>query len=138
MPVTFQILPERGLVYVRYQGFVKLADTAEVFARYTAHPDYAPGHKQLVDLGAVTGIESDFAKLLELQARKADAFLPVGLQTMLVYYAPTETSRRMAGMIRRSWSEVPWVVPVVAETEAAALEILGQRERRIADMLQTV
>ncbi|RBI85134.1 hypothetical protein DRV85_10805 [Rhodosalinus halophilus] len=137
MPVSFQILPVRGLVYVRYEGFARIAESAELFARYMAHPDFAPGQKQLVDLAGVTGIEADFPKLLGLQARKAEAFLPGGVQTMIVYHAPGAVSRRMAEMVRRSWSEIPSVVPVVVESEVEALEVLGLRERRFAEILQT-
>jgi hypothetical protein len=138
MPVTFRILPRRGLVYVRYEGFAQLAETAEVFGRYMTHPDYAPGQKQIVDLAAVTAIEQDFARLLALQARKAEAFMPGGVQTVIVYHAPTAISRRMAEMVRRSWADVPNVVPVVVETEAEALSVLGQPETCFADLLQKV
>ena len=60
MPASFRILPERGLVYVQYSGFIRLADTQRLIQAYLAHPDRHPGQKQLVDLAAVTGFEQDF------------------------------------------------------------------------------
>ena len=103
-----------------------------------AHPDYAPGQKHGVDLAAVTGIELDFARLPVLQARKADAVMPGGAQTVIVYHAPTAISRRMAEMVRRSWADVASVVPVVVETEAEALRVPGESETCFADLLQAV
>ena len=103
-----------------------------------ARPDYAPGQKHVVDLAAVTGIELDFARLPALQARKADAVMPGGAQTVIVYHAPTAMSRRMAEMVRRSWADVPSAVPVVGETEAEALRVPGEPETCFADLLQAV
>ncbi|MCA0871991.1 hypothetical protein LCL97_14220 [Seohaeicola saemankumensis] len=135
MPVSFRILPNRGLVYVRYEGFAKLDDSFAAFAEYAQHPDRKPGQKQLVDLEQITGMEKDYAKLMALQAAKADTYVEGGAQTLLVYYAPNELSYGMARMILRSWEPIRSVVPVIQQTEAGALEILGQREHSFAEML---
>lgn len=138
MPISFRILPRRGLVYVRYEGHVDFSDTAHAFGAYMQHPDMRPGQKQLVDLARVTGWDRDFAALLKLQAQKADAFTGAGHEVHLVYYAPSERSLPMARMVMRSWEDVPGVIPLIAETEADALEVLGQPERTFDAMLQRV
>lgn len=37
MAVTFRILPDRGLVYVRYADFAGLEESFRLFAAYTQH-----------------------------------------------------------------------------------------------------
>jgi hypothetical protein len=136
MPVSFKIFRDRGLVYVKYEGFALLDESARTFAAYAAHPEFRPGQKQLVDLAGVTGIEKDYVKLFALQARKADVFLGSGAQTLLVYYAPTPVSFAMAESVLRSWEPSGAVIPLVQQDEAEALEILGQPERSFEELLQ--
>ena len=138
MPVWFRILPARGLSYVRYEGVVRFAETGEAIAAYMRDPEMRPGQNQLIDLGSVTDWDRDFAELLRLQAIKADAFLGAGHEVHFVYYAPTARTLPMARMVLRSWEDVPGVIPLIAETEADALEVLGQPERTFDALLQRV
>lgn len=136
MPVSFRILPERGLVFVRYTGFALLDESNEVFGQYAAHPDFRPGQKQLVDLSGVTGVETDYVKLFALQAKKADVFLGTGAQTLLVYFAPTPIAMDLAESVIRSWEPSGAVIPLIQEDEQEALKLLGQPERSFEDLLQ--
>jgi len=136
VPATFRILPERGLVYVQYTGFVRIDETRQLIATYLKHPDRHPGQKQLVDLSGVTGFEQDFVRLMALQAAKAAIFSPdARTQTLMVYFAPTEVSYAMARLILRSWNGVTHVIATAQRHEAEALDILGQPERRLEDLL---
>lgn len=135
MPASFRILPDRGLVYVRYHGHATAQDGLDAFRAYMAHPDCRPGLKQLVDLSAVTDIEQDFTQLLKLQAVKADQFVTEGPQTLIVYFAPGEMPNRMAMQIIRSWEGQSHVVPRVLTDEAECLAVLGLAEARLADLL---
>ena len=136
MPVWFRILPARGLSYVRYEGVVRFAETGEAIAAYMRDPEMRPGQNQLIDLGSVTDWDRDFATLLKLQAAKADIFVGSRQETMLVYYAPTPHSQKMARMVMRSWEDIPGIIPLVQETEAGALNLLAQPETTFAEMLQ--
>lgn len=136
MPVTFHILPARGLVYVRYEGHALLEETMIAFGRYMQHPDARRGQKQLVDLSAVTGIERDYTKLMAVQARKADQFVGDGVQTLIVYLAPGRLALELAHMAVKSWDSFESVVPLVQEDEAQALSLLGQPETRVTDLLE--
>lgn len=136
MPVTFQILPDRGLVYVRYQGPARLDETMEAFGRYMQHPDARPWQKHLVDLSAVTDIERDYAKLMAVQARKADQFLPGKSEVLMVYYAPTRIAREIAHMVLKSWETFDAVVARVQSSERDALSLLGLPETRFSDLLE--
>lgn len=136
MPASFTILPERGLVYVHYSGFVTIGDTHDAIADYMRHPASRPGQMQLVDLSDVTGFEDDIVELIKLQAGKADLFRPAdGIQTLLVYYAPHDEGFAMAKLILRSWQGVTSVMATIQRHEAEALDILGQPERRMHDLL---
>lgn len=136
MSVSFHIFPDRGLVYVHYAGFARLDDTMAAFAAYAAHPDTRRGQKQLVDLSAVTGYEQDFTKLMHVQAQKAGVFTDDGIQTLMVYFAPTPLSRDLARLVLRSWEPFDSVIALIQEDEAQSLELLGQPERSFADLLQ--
>ena len=128
MPLSYRIYPDIGLVYVRYSDHADISETFEVFARYMADPEFRSGQKQLVDLSAVTSFDKDYAALLALQARKAEAFLR-GPETIIVYYAPTRATREFASLAMRSWEELDAIVAVVQDTEAGALEVLGLAEK---------
>ena len=136
MSIRFQILPSRGLVYVRYEGTARVVDSFAAFMDYAQHPDFRPGQKQLVDLSRVTDFENDFAKLMDLQAVKAQAFMQDQTETLLVYFAPGEVTWRMARLAANSWGVVPQVIPRVIRDEAEALAVLGCPERTISALLQ--
>ncbi|GGD34058.1 hypothetical protein [Sinisalibacter lacisalsi] len=130
-----RILPEIGLVYVRYSSWMSIDESGAAFAEYLAHPDFRLGQKQLIDLTEVTEWDRDFTKLLALQARKADVFHQPPHSTLLAMIAPTPKARTLANWVSRSWDQVDTVAYLVAETEAEALELLGIRAERIDELL---
>jgi hypothetical protein len=135
MSLSFRILPDRGLVYVRYFGHVMIADSMTAFADYMRHPDSRPGQKHLVDLSAVTGFEKDFTRILELQALKTEHFVGQPMETLLAYYAPSAEAQQMAALVLRSWEGTDHIVARVLLTEAETLAVLGLSETRIDDLL---
>ena len=124
MSVSYHIHLHLGLVYIRYSGFAVLQDSFEAVGRYLQDPDFRPGQKQLIDLSMVTDFEKDYAKLFELQAKKAEALLH-GTESLFVYYAPTNETQSMAQLICRSWNDIAAVVPVVVATPHEASSVLG-------------
>lgn len=136
MPVSFHIFKERGLVYVRYEGFATPDESLTAFGEYAQHPDCRPGQKQIVDFSKVTGFSNDFVKLMELQANKAEVFMGHGEETLIVYLATNEMTLTMARTVEKSWEPFPSVVPIVLQNEADSLALLGQPERSFADLLQ--
>lgn len=133
MPVTYRIYEDIGLVHVRYEGKALLQESFEAVGRYLRDPGFRPGQKQLVDLSGVTAFEEDYARLMALQAKKAEAFFE-GPENLIVYLAPTEITRTMARIVVRSWRDIDAVVPVVVETEAEALEVLGLADTSLDDL----
>lgn len=135
MPVTFRILPRRGVVYVRYEGLARLQDGMDAFRRYMAHPDCAPGQKHLVDLSPVTALEQDYARLMELQALKAEQFRPGDPTTLIAYIAPHAEAQKLAALASRSWAGFPQVVARTLAHEAEALALLGLAESSVSELL---
>ena len=138
MPVEFQIFPKRGLVVVRYSGFATVNDTLTATEAYISHPDYVAGQKQLVDMTDVTGFEKDYVRFMEMQARKTERLVRSDLQSLVVYIAPTAVSRDLSAMFVRSWNDIGSVVPLVQDSEAEALALLGQPEETLDILLATL
>ncbi|MEO0391323.1 MAG: hypothetical protein AAF218_10345 [Pseudomonadota bacterium] len=138
MPVTFHVLPHRGLLVVQASGHILLNDMVNATARYEAHPGFDPGQKQLVDLSAVTGFEADYPRFLAMQARKAARFDARQAQTLVVYVAPSPPAQRMATLFARTWDSVDAVVALVQHEPARALALLGQPETTLAALLRPV
>jgi len=136
MPVFFRILPERGLLYVRFEGDLTVDEATQAYAEYTRHPDMRPGQKQLLDMERVTGSTPDFTALMELHARQLDVLLSAKHEILYVYYAPAGPAQALARLAIRSWDEVPGVVALLQQTEADTLHVLGQPETAIHTMLQ--
>lgn len=135
MPVQFRIVPDRGLVVVRYSGYVTIDDTMGATHAYVADPDYAPGQKQLVDFTQVTDYEKDYVRFMMMQAAKAERFVNARIQSLVVYIAPTQVSQELSSLFIKSWDNVDAVVPMVQTSEIEALILLGQPEVSVDTLL---
>ncbi|WP_298494338.1 hypothetical protein [uncultured Maritimibacter sp.] len=139
MPGSYTILPERGLVYVRYEGYITLDEGQAMFADYTRDPLSHPGQKQLVDLSRVVDWERDFFRLMKMQAQKAGVFLhPDHPNFMMILYAPTPQTQEVGRHFVASWQGMHGIVVSLQHDEAAALAILGQPETSFAELLARV
>lgn len=134
MPLTYQIMPEINLVYVRYWGVCALADTDRVFAEYAADPQFRPDQKHLIDLKGVVEYERTFSEMAKLQARKADTLMKSKRPTIMVYYAPTRLSQTIARNVLKSWDGLGAVVGRIARDEREALDMLGIGSESFADL----
>ena len=137
MPVEFKILPKRGLVVVRYSGHAAVEDTLTATKAYVSHPEYSAGQKQLVDMSGITSFERNHVQFMKMQAEKAERLANSGLQSLVVYFAPTAVGQDLSAMFIRSWIDVDAVVPLVQHSEAEALALLGQQEKTLDILLGT-
>lgn len=137
MALTFQILPERGIVYVKYTGFLRLSESFDRLAEYRASPDYSPAQKHLVDLTEITDFERDFTKIMQLQATKIEMVANDITPTILTYYAPTKIGQAAARTALKSWEGLPHVVPLMAKTESQALSLIGAGVESLDALLQS-
>lgn len=133
MSVTFRILSHVNIVHVRYVGFAALADTITAAEACTTHPDFRPGLPHLFDLGGATGFEKDFPRFFEMQAKLAEAYLPHGVEQLIVFHAPQGAPREMAEMVRKTWEDVPQVVVRLTDRLHHALDILHLTPADLAD-----
>lgn len=134
MPVSFDIFPQRGLVIARFTGHVLLADCISSAKAYSEHPDFRPGQNQLVDFTGVTSYERDVVKMLEMMAKLPEHLLRPGFEPLIIHLAPHDIALQMANFTRRSTEEMDNMAFKIAATEAEALDILGQPERRLSDL----
>lgn len=125
MALSFRILPRRGLVYVRFSGHIRTADSAAALEAFAADPDFRYGLRQLIDLTEVTGFDADYVALLKVHAKKAEVFRPTEAETLTVYIAPGDIALRLSRHILKSWDGIPGMVHRVVRDEAQALHILG-------------
>ena len=135
MAVTFRLLPQKGIVFVRYAGRTSPAEALESFTRYTQSDEFTPGQKHLIDLSGVTDLTTDYVGLIKLEAAKAFALAGHGVQTLMAYYAPTRETLEMARLSQRCWDGIDAVVPRVFQLENAALEFLGLRETCFEELM---
>lgn len=136
MPGSYRIIPSRGLVYVRYDGHVALSEAEDIFEDFLRQPEAHPTMKQLVDLSRVTDWERDFARMMAMQAAKAEVFLGTADEFFMILYAPTRKAMEFGRLLTAPWAHVRGVLTSLQTDEAAALSILGQPEQAIADLLK--
>lgn len=134
MAVSYEIIPEIGIVYVRYWGVAEFHDTIETFARFAQDPQFSPHLKHLVDLAGVVEYDRNYPELMKLQAGKVDTLSMGAGPSYLIYYAPTRISQSMARMILKSWDGLSSIVGRMATDEGEALEMLGVPQRSFADL----
>ncbi len=128
MPGQYRIFPDRGLIYIRYEGLVTLTEAEALFAEYMAHPDAHPRMKRLFDLSRVDTWDVDFIRLMTVHAENAKAFTENGGEAFIVVYAPTKIAHDLARLITEPWAGIPGMVTSIQPDEATALTILGQAE----------
>jgi hypothetical protein len=138
MPLDFRILSQIGVVFVRYWGRADLTETMAMFEDYMRHPDYRPGQRHIVDTSGVTEVDTNYARLMAVQARVTDTFEPEAPEAMVVYFAPHELGLRMARLVTQSWQGNGQAVILTAETEAQALGLLGLKVDSFAALLAAV
>lgn len=98
-------------------------------------PDYRPGQKQLIDFSAVTGFSADYTAMMAMQARKTDAFVLPDLETLIVYFAPTPETFRIARFALQGWDSVPGVIVRVLTEPSAVSAFLGLPESSLASLV---
>jgi len=138
MPVRVDILASGGVVYVRFDGVVRMDEIGRSMRAYGSHPDFRPGQKQLVDLSRVTGIALDHTGIMSLMAEGMGTLVQPGQEMLLVFWAPTREGQAAARMVTRSWDGNAGVVTRVVTDEAEALAILGLQTTSIAALLAEV
>lgn len=135
MPITVDILSEHNLVYVRYSGVLLVSESVEAFARYATDPRARPGQRHLVDMTRLTDIDRDYPRFMQLQAMKTQTLANQGIETMMVFLATSPIGRQAAKIGMGGWTHDSGVVPIMQDSEEAALSSLGIRYTSIGAML---
>ncbi len=134
--VRLAILPEHGVLYVKYTGAITVEMGQAAYDSYVSHPDFAFGQKHLVDFSEVTDFQVNFPALMQFKAHMISEVLHTRAQTWFVYYATNELGRQICGYADATWSDVQSVVFRSAGTEQHALDILGLKHARFDTLLK--
>lgn len=135
MPVTFRILRDRNLVYIRYAGLTRVDETVRAMAACITHPDFDPRARHIVDMRAVTAFEADYPAFLAMQASATDIYHRPDHVPFFVYIAPGPVAQSMARLVIRQWQGIPDVVLRLVAAEDEALALLGIAGVTLADLL---
>ena len=138
MPLTVQIIPDHNLVYAKYDGPMRVDETEAALTEFAKHPLARPGLRHLVDLTRISEIDLDYAKFMEIQAKKTETMAGHGIETFMVYFANTPVGLHAANLGKNGWTPESGVVAIVLETEDHALTALGLPFDSIEAMLDRV
>ncbi len=136
MSVTFQIIPDSGLVYVKYGRVANVPDTRAALEEYRNSADFRAGQKHFVDMSLVQRIDYDVPEFFRLQLNKVETYFLNEAQTLIVYYAPHELAFEFARICQRSWEMFPQVACMIQQDEGEALALLGLRESSLNQLLE--
>ncbi|MFN4058845.1 MAG: hypothetical protein ACK4HW_11805 [Roseinatronobacter sp.] len=132
MGIAFRILPDLGLIAVRYEGVAQLQETMVVLSACAAHPDFHPAFRHVVDLRAVTDFERDMLGFFKMQAQAIEKFPQNILGEFpfhMVMLAPPGAPWEMADLVRRTWEGLGLTIVRVVDTPDAVVDLLGLRAK---------
>lgn len=134
MASGWMLAPGGAFFYVWHAGDVTLADGYATLQSGVASMKVKAGTPHLLDLQFVHTFERPPVGVMQLNADISRSFDLIKAETMLVMHAPHATARQMARLMSDFWDGSGVVLPRIAETEEAALAILGRSEERFADL----
>jgi len=135
MSIETLIFPTLGLMYTRFEGHITVPDAKQAFQAYLGHEDFAPGQKQFIDFTDVSSFSADYAELLQFIANMDAGTSKTQTTSLFVYLAPSALAREMSATAAKAWSASPDIAVRIADTEEAALEILGVPFTTVAALL---
>lgn len=136
MGQSYAISHRHNVVVFFVWDHVTVAESLGSLEAYFSDPDARPGHRHLIDCSAITSYEQNPTGMMKLQARVADDVTPDQPQTLLVIHAPPGLPQEFASAIARSWSHIPHVVVRIANTEQAAIDMLGLAVGGLAEVAE--
>lgn len=125
MAIHLTIVNEHELIVMQWVGEIDDSDSAGALQSYATHPDARAGQNILSDMSGITHGYFDLPKRLALQT-SLDRVLSTGEKPRtIVYYAPHDTSQRLATQYAKLWESTPLITAHVVSDEAEALNLLN-------------
>lgn len=138
MPANFQLFEKYGLAYVKFWDHVSMEEVAACAERFANEPGSDAAYRHLVDFSGVTSYDSNYVKIIEMQAKLADVFDGDANQWIFAYYAPKKVGREMANYGIRAWDNVEKVVIRMTMTESDTFDVLGLGDVSFASISEGV
>ena len=135
MPISYQILLDHSLTYVRYSGTVDADQVVRSARAYAQDPDFRPALHELADLREIVEFDMSFRTMSNMFYRIGKLHEIHGAPASKVLLAGSETSFGMARMFENIVAMAGGPPVHVTRSESEALLCLGRQERSVADLL---
>ncbi len=137
LAIQYLILPDLHLIYVRYDGVVTAMETLAAMQDCARQPNFNPAFRNLVDFSRATSFVVDYPEIMRVQAAAAGLLVPKDRAPILVYFAPTAESQRVAQLVLRSWEGVTPMVGVILAEREQVLAVLGLEGSSLDSLLES-
>ncbi|KAB2542738.1 hypothetical protein AL035_05110 [Salipiger aestuarii] len=136
MAIDLILYPKRNLAYLRFFGVTTPAEYIGVIERLQGDPHCRPGTALFADLSGIADLTSDFLQVLSMVGAESRLTRNVLPGTRYAFYAPDDLAFGASRMYHQvADNTLPYRIDVF-RSEAAALDHIGQPERKIADFLR--
>lgn len=134
MTIDISVSPERQLAYFHFSGTVTVADCADAFRRYLAHPLFDPAYMMLSDTRDLEGIEASFLGIVVAVERLLPSFLQFRKLRSSVIHAPGDVAFGMARMMQQVTEPVSNFRFEICRDESTSLCAAGQPDASLDDL----
>lgn len=117
MSVSYTILPEHNLHYVRYAGHHHTADTDALIADYKRDPNIRPGLRTVLDFSRILSAELDVSRRRKQMEMLYQLFHHrTGGHWSVIYFCPNDVSLSLTSMQQKMWEAKPEVDFMLGKT----------------------
>ena len=107
MSVSYTILPDHGIHYVRYEGHHLTAHTDRLLEDYRRDRLVTAGLRSVLDFSRILSAELDVAKRRRQMETLYGMFKDPAQDWCITYYCPSEVSRGLTEMQQKMWEARP-------------------------------
>ena len=135
MSVSYTILPDLGLHYVRYWGHHQTLQTDTLIEDYRRDRLVRPGLRSILDFSRILSAELDISKRRKQMELLYGMFKDPAVDWCITYYCPTDVSRSLTDMQQKMWearSDVDFLLATRIEPIATKL---GLPVKAISDLV---
>lgn len=138
MPVTFKILQDPLLVYIRYSGHLVTSDIRDAVTQFAQGGAAYHGQPHLFDLSRVTSSDINYPEFFAFMGQLADVYPMSKGENLFVFYAPDGPPAALSQILRKPFEQTPTMLVRAASTREQAFDILGNEREDLREQLDEV
>jgi len=126
MSVSYTILPDLGIHYVRYGGHHQTHHTDLLIEDYRRDRMVRAGLRSVLDFSRILSAELDVSKRRKQMDALYGLFKDPAVDWCITYYCPTEVSRGLTEMQQKMWEarpDVDFLLATKIESIATKLDV---------------